>query len=274
VPSGRSVLVDLSAKGSIHLFGLGSPGYNSPAGVVFQTSGQNQTLIRESGGNNVKFETMHVENITFVDNHGGGKAIDVFNANHWRVRNCTFNGKFNGGCIKATQFLDGRLASDNAWSQIEMCRWRTEGPAIDADFAGLRLFGGTITGYSGSGIYMRSNSAMVAYGLEMAIPGTHLTLEGGGSKFHGCIFEQYEKQTNNVPIIVIRRPANTPSYWGMPGKLNTIRDCNLVPHEWGTPGVHVSVGPNCWNNLLDLVIVAQNPSVQDQGNGTIKQIRS
>jgi hypothetical protein len=118
-------------------------------------------------------------------------------------------------------------------------------------------------------VFLRSNSAATIWGLEMAIPGTHLLMEGGGSKVFGCIFEQYEKQTNNVPIIVIRDGG-----WPMSGNNNTVRDCTLVPHEWGTQGAHIEVGSGCYTNLLDLVIVAQNPSVRDNGIGTIKNIRS
>jgi hypothetical protein len=269
VPSGRSVLIDLSNKGAIRLEGLGATGYNSPAGAILETSGRGQTLIRERSDSNVKFESQDVRDITLVDNHGDGRAFDIFNVNHWRHFNLTFNGKFNRGCIVATQHLDGRLASDNAWSHVVQNRWRTEGPAIDADFAGLKVFGGTITGYAGSGVYLRSNSAATIWGLETAIPGTHLLMEGGGSKVFGGIFEQYEKEKNNVPIIVIRDGG-----WPMSGNNNSVRDCTLVPHEWGTPKPHVYVGPGCYTNLLDLVIVAQNPSVEDHGIGTIKQIRS
>lgn len=278
VPSGRSVLCDTTQKRALRIEGLGGTGYNSRVGAVFQTSGSNQTLVRDRS-DNVKHDACEYNHLTFVDDIGGGMAIDAFNLDFLRVLYCTFNGKFNRGCVVCTQWKDGRLSSDTAWGRVEDCRWRTEGKAIILDFGGINVVGGTITGFANSGIDVLSNSSITINGLSTAIEGQHLRLEGGGSIVSDCVFEQYNKDGNNVPIIEIKKSTDTQadgSPWPMAGNLNTVTNTKLTPHTWGTPGTLVKIGSNCFNNKLDLIIVAQNAAakIDNQGGGSIITVRS
>lgn len=274
VPSGRSVLADFSAKNSMKVRTLGK--------VVWQTSAGNQTLLRERSVGNVKHNPVGVmDELWFEDPSGSGMGVDVFNCDFFRLYEPRFGDGFGRGCVVFTQYKDGRLTSDNAWGVIRNGRWRSHGPAVITDFAGVTIDGGTVIGFPNSGFRFLSNSSVKMIGTMTAMEGQHILLEGGVSTLTDLTLEQYNKAGMNVPVIEIRKSADKQadgSPWPQSGNNNTIDRTTITPHDWGTPGTLVRISDDngqVWGNKLDLVLVTQNPQskVDNQGTNTILNIR-
>lgn len=276
VPSGRSVLADASSVANLRLVGLGGVGYNTPAGVIFQTSAAGQTLVRDYQAAGVNHNGVEVEHIIFNDGYGNGLGVDVYNTNHVRLNHLQFIGRFERGCIWFKQDL--ALTADCAWHMLRDIRMRTVGPAVVSDPASFSWHNGVIindANPNGQIQLLGNTQSCTLDSIYSAAAGCIAMIEGGGNTFSACVFEQYAKDSVNVPVIQIRRSAqNMPGggQWPMSGQVNDVQAL-LIPHEYGSPGAHASVGANCYDNKLELRIISSQKTINDQGGRTLKEIR-